>query len=511
MRSQIPSTAGWLVLLGIALLAHALLAVSYPQQVWVTPLGACLPLGVVLSYCLGQAKGASGVLRVRWGLLAVGTGLWMLGWGMSAYSQLTGADTSVVLPYLMVFALRAIPWLLAIVLTSNRKILAHTRRFDIAQSALLTLAVCLLYFPQIAGGATFTIPLTGAHQYTYHELVNVIIAAVAVAFVPVQPTMSERHFAIGLAAMLVSYAVSALVVNHLIIGGIAPPPGSPWFLLIDVAAAVFMVHQMVLAQGTPTSDTLPVNGFRSIVVLLVPAVSPLAIILISIALADYHAVLAGSIACAALGLYVARSVLTQHAFQRAKRELEAAHAHMRWLAEHDPLTGLPNRRQLTQALNAQWDEHVKAEAPVSVMFIDIDHFKLYNDTFGHAAGDECLARVAALLQQAVGTMPQALVARYGGEEFVIVLPHTSLALAHRHAEHVREVVRHAGIAHMATASGRLSISIGIASAFPASEDPYPAGLLENADAALYAAKKRGRDQVNSQGLDGNLLPADQSV
>ena len=89
------------MLLGIALLAHALLAVSYPQQVWVTPLGACLPLGVVLSYCLGQATGASGVLRVRWGLLAAGTGLWMLGWGMSAYSQLTGADTSVVLPYLM--------------------------------------------------------------------------------------------------------------------------------------------------------------------------------------------------------------------------------------------------------------------------------------------------------------------------------------------------------------------------------------------------------------------------
>lgn len=489
----------WLVWLGLALATHALLAINFSAHVWVTPLGSSLTLCVVLAYCVTRLGSVSGTLKLRWMLLAAGTGLWILGWAMSAYSQLTNADTTKVLPYLMVFALRAIPWLLAVVLTSNRKVLTHTRAFDLAQSALLTVAISLLYVPQIAGGATFTIPLlTGQHSYNYHELVNVLIAFIAVAFVPVQPTAAERRFSVGLAAMLSSYAASALIVNHLVIDVLAPPPGAPWFLLIDVAATVFLLHQVVMTKAESANGEHPSNALRNMLVLIVPALAPLAIILISIVLADYNALLAGLLACSALGLYVARSVLTQHAFQRVHRQLEAANSRMAWLAEQDELTGLANRRQLTRVMDMQWARHAAQERPVSLLFIDIDYFKLYNDTFGHAAGDECLIMVGKLLQEVSASFPDALVARYGGEEFVILLPATDSASANACAEQVRLAVMQAGISHMVAPSGMLSVSIGTSSAQPSFEDPHPFSLVENADAALYAAKQRGRNQVSSQ-------------
>lgn len=503
---KLPIIVSWTSLLLAAAGAHLALALLLPEQKWVTPLGVSLAVAVAAAFCLAQAKRRTGLLRLRWCLLAAGMGLWILAYGLSAYSQMSNADTAVALPYLMVFSLRAIPWLLAIVLTSNRKVLAHTGVFDGVQAMLLILAISLLYFPQIAAGATFTVPaVSGERAYTYHELVNVVIAVLSVAFIPLQPTQAERRFAASAAVLLSIYAGMALLVNQVIINGLAPPPGSPWFLLGDLAAVVFVVHHIIAERRTAADDDEPrkPGPVKTLALLLVPAVAPMAVVLISIVLADYHPMLAAALACAALLLYVGRSVLTQHAYQRVQADLEKANARMFWLAEHDALTGLPNRRKFNQSLEAQWHVHATSRKPLGLLFIDIDFFKLFNDTLGHAAGDACLEKVARLLQTGAYIHPDALVARYGGEEFVILLNDCSRKKVLACAEHIREHVAQACIPHLACPTGLLSLSIGVACADPSSDGPHSHILLENADVALYVAKQRGRNQV-ADGLGDEL-------
>ncbi|CAN7306322.1 hypothetical protein LJR143_001437 [Pseudoxanthomonas sp. LjRoot143] len=118
---KLPIIVSWTSLLLAAAGAHLALALLLPEQKWVTPLGVSLAVAVAAAFCLAQAKRRTELLRLRWCLLAAGMALWILAYGLSAYSQMSNADTAVASPYLMVFSLRAIPWLLAIVLMSNRK------------------------------------------------------------------------------------------------------------------------------------------------------------------------------------------------------------------------------------------------------------------------------------------------------------------------------------------------------------------------------------------------------
>lgn len=385
------------------------------------------------------------------------------------------------------------------------QVLAHTGVFDGVQAMLLILAISLLYFPQIAAGATFTVPaVSGERAYTYHELVNVVIAVLSglhSAATDASRTALRRKCS-GPTLDLCGHGAVGQSSNHQWFG---PAPGSPWFLLGDLAAVVFVVHHIIAERRTAADDDeLRKPGpVKTLALLLVPAVAPMAIVLISIVLADYHPMLAAALACAALLLYVGRSVLTQHAYQRVQADLEKANARMFWLAEHDALTGLPNRRKFNQSLDAQWHLHATSGKPLGLLFIDIDFFKLFNDTLGHAAGDACLEKVAQLLQTGAHIHPDALVARYGGEEFVILLNDCSRKKALACAEHIREHVAQACIPHLACPTGLLSLSIGVACAAPSSDGPHPHILLENADVALYVAKQRGRNQV-ADGLGDEL-------
>jgi diguanylate cyclase (GGDEF)-like protein len=131
---------------------------------------------------------------------------------------------------------------------------------------------------------------------------------------------------------------------------------------------------------------------------------------------------------------------------------------------------------------------------VSLVFIDIDHFKKYNDHYGHLAGDDCLRRVAQALQHAV-KRPFDLVARYGGEEFAVVLPDTGVPGAKRLAEEMRKAVELLDIAHAASpVSGRVTISAGVAAIAPEA-GAQPDMLIAAADACLYEAKLAGRNRV----------------
>jgi diguanylate cyclase (GGDEF)-like protein len=165
-------------------------------------------------------------------------------------------------------------------------------------------------------------------------------------------------------------------------------------------------------------------------------------------------------------------------------------------ARIDGLTQIANRRRFDEYLSLEWGRHVRIQQPLSLLICDVDHFKLYNDSYGHQAGDECLKSVAKAIGQCFRTGD--LVARYGGEEFAIVLPHTDCAGAVQVAERVRSAVAAAALSHAASpVCGQVTLSIGVAC-----RAPQPKGaadsrtLIEEADRNLYLAKRRGRNQVS---------------
>lgn len=167
----------------------------------------------------------------------------------------------------------------------------------------------------------------------------------------------------------------------------------------------------------------------------------------------------------------------------------------------DGLTRIANRRYFEERAAAEWARAVRQGLPLAALMIDVDHFKAFNDTHGHQAGDEALQRVAAELKSVL-KRPTDLLARYGGEEFVCLLPDTDLDGALRLADQMRMHLRDAAIAHAAPPGGPLlTVSIG-ACAKPADVVGSVTALLKEADAQLYVAKSRGRDQACGGVLDG---------
>lgn len=173
-----------------------------------------------------------------------------------------------------------------------------------------------------------------------------------------------------------------------------------------------------------------------------------------------------------------------HLRQQAENEL-------RRHASTDALTGLANRRRLDEVMHSEWLRAARSGKPVSLLVIDVDHFKIFNDRHGHYGGDEALRNVAAIIASSV-RRPGDFVARYGGEEFVVVLGETDLDGARNLAEVIRKAVE--GIAPYTTDSQPLTVSIGIACANASPGEPFNE-LFNAADSALYNAKSKGRNRV----------------
>ncbi len=167
------------------------------------------------------------------------------------------------------------------------------------------------------------------------------------------------------------------------------------------------------------------------------------------------------------------------------------------LASIDGLTEIPNRRNLDENLAREWRKSKRNNTPLSVLLMDIDHFKRYNDCYGHRAGDDCLKQIAHAL---VGACERGsdFVARYGGEEFAAVLPNTSVKEAISFANKLRNAVNELNIPHKASLNAdHVTISIGIATT-ENGQVYAEQTLLEEADLGLYQAKDAGRDQIVSR-------------
>jgi len=189
-------------------------------------------------------------------------------------------------------------------------------------------------------------------------------------------------------------------------------------------------------------------------------------------------------------LYIVRDISER---KQAEKRLQDAYHALESLAITDGLTGLANRRRFDNCLPNEWRRAMRSQAPLSLLLIDVDWFKSYNDRYGHLRGDSCLKQIAEAAQDVV-MRPGDMVARFGGEEFAVILPVTELEGAMLVAEDICENLRARRLAHPDNPSGNVSISVGCATLLP-QLGCHASALIELADKSLYCAKRGGRNRV----------------
>lgn len=224
---------------------------------------------------------------------------------------------------------------------------------------------------------------------------------------------------------------------------------------------------------------------------------------------DYLVKLPDNIELIARVRYHSKAYLTQlqrdeayRALRQSQKQLLEKNLELERLTNVDGLTGLSNRRYLDEYMAVEWSRAARESKCLSVLMIDVDYFKNYNDTYGHVAGDDVLKRVA----QAIGNSserPGDLATRFGGEEFMVILPSTPLYGAYSVAEKLRKQVEGLDIPHERAPCGHVTVSIGGATAVPARGESA-LQLIQAADRALYAAKNSGRNcsVMQERGADG---------
>ncbi|HEY9150870.1 MAG TPA: diguanylate cyclase [Gammaproteobacteria bacterium] len=192
----------------------------------------------------------------------------------------------------------------------------------------------------------------------------------------------------------------------------------------------------------------------------------------------------------------------QEQLREMNAQLAQSNRELHRLSSLDGLTGIANRRQFDDVLEREWQRSVRNDTPLSLILLDIDYFKPFNDRYGHQAGDDCLRMVARTLDRVV-QRPTDLVARYGGEEFVVVLPDTNQAGAEAVARELLKEVRDLRITHEASkVTDHLTLSIGTTTR-DSGQPSSAADLVAAADQALYLAKEQGRNRVET-----TIMPMD---
>lgn len=300
---------------------------------------------------------------------------------------------------------------------------------------------------------------------------------------PVQWQVTQPGQSRYISTLLMALAIESVI-------AVAPLPGRNAYLMAQVLLFLF---SFILLR-TPFAYSLRaavivilLHNMMLIVVVRAPAVEAIInnIMLLSAAgialLANYL-----------LETNERRAFLQTLLVRRQKAELEEANTRLERLSVEDPLTGLANRRRFETILDEEWRRCLRQELPLAVMMVDVDSFKLYNDTYGHQAGDECLARIAQELQL-FARRPGDCVARFGGEEFVIVWPGATGDEAYMEMLKLVEQIRSLRIRHHVSPVAEIvTVSVGIAACVPGTNDS-PFRLVRDADMALYHAKRQGRN------------------
>ncbi|KAG1707676.1 ATP-dependent RNA helicase HrpA [Nymphon striatum] len=268
---------------------------------------------------------------------------------------------------------------------------------------------------------------------------------------------------------------------------------------------LIMILFSVLFAAIPTLAASRIAYYLQILVTLAPTT-----ILLILSPDHGHDLLAISMIVMAITLVLVSSYIYHLLY-----ELQRAQFALQDLADTDQLTQVANRRHFDRKFKTEWRRAMRERTPISLLLLDVDFFKKYNDSLGHQAGDECLRKISASLRS-VTRRPADLAARYGGEEFAVLLPVTKLEDARMLAERLRTKIENLRIEHPLSESGVVTVSIGVSCCEPGwdftGDTPeeeqdviFPAMLVTAADNAMYVAKRQGRNRVSEQGCGDHKI------
>lgn len=382
-----------------------------------------------------------------------------------------------------------VPILLAITLPDEGIFDRFTFLLDSLQAAAcsyLAYVVLMGVFP-FTGNPGQAMPYAPL-EFVYDTEYLVVVLLAALRYFLGTRDASERYFFRFLLLYTALYGATSAIYNHFV-GKYSLTNGLD--ALNDIPSAALAAAALFAPAVLP--DQPGRDGRRALLRLIDnarPVFLSLALIGLSAIVAIRHYAVAFAFIFGAFILYSLRASRLQSKVEHAQAALEHSHNQLSEIAHLDSLTGIANRRSFDQFLPVEWARAQRTRRPLSLLLIDVDHFKRINDTWGHLAGDECLRHTAQLLRSALDR-PADLIARYGGDEFAIVLAETSAIGASTVAGRIRSVVARdaaSGASHLTT------VSIGI-STWNAVEAALPDQLIRAADRALYAAKQNGRDRV----------------
>lgn len=485
----------WLVPVGSIIALHLALALFLPGRAWISCIGIGGAYAVAALLSLRMAYQESGILRLKWAMFA------------TAFTLRAGRDVATLYGvYVLHFTpthawihsalllLSAVP-LLFVVSTDDEE--GEPSAFALLDGLqLLLIAGLILYdlFPgaYLSGGQEWSaVSIDGYTRLRNVEFPLLLILAAARTYAATAPR--TRFFYASMLALLLPIPILNWFTDWVLQHGVQP--GSPIFVLNDIPALAFVFVWTSGISLSPASPThIPRARVASIIRLVSPVFFALAALLLSLQAIPSPMHLGVWTACTTVAIHGIRSAFLQLRQQHTQDRLIMAQTELLSISRKDPLTELYNRRWFDETHRIEWLRAQRVGQSLSLLIVDIDHFKDFNDSAGHKAGDQCLVAVATALRKQLLRETESI-SRYGGEEFAVILPGTDRAGAALVAERIRQAVATLGYDYPGNSAKLVTVSIGVASIIPAHTDTVSDDLFMLADAALYRAKQLGRNRV----------------
>ena len=366
----------------------------------------------------------------------------------------------------------------------------HEPRVVIVLDLILSCLVAVLLYQlvtQLLSGPLASNP-DSVYVVIYHaDAVDFSLAAMAILRMFGARSFRWRYFYFAASTYLLVNAIVAAVYNRIEVRGL------PWWAgsMVDIPYVLLML--VILRQPPRLLRAYhPSLGVSQTIASFAPIILSMMVVMLGVSMTRISFVLGLSTACASVLFYGLRVAFIQSRHMDMQRAGDLSALRLEQQVGRDPLTGIANRAMLDTRLREALQEGRRTGQCCSLLMIDIDFFKQYNDSLGHVAGDACLVSVASALSSQLRACD--LVARYGGEEFVVVLMDASAERAVEAGRRMAGVIERLDIPHRCSPYERITVSIGIATQTP--DVPMdPVVLLEEADRALYLAKNNGRDRV----------------
>ena len=501
-------TARWLrsdallICVSLAVLcAHAVLVAFVPDQL-LDPFYYFVSAFALFAFgaCIWRAWHCPRGLRVHWLLIATALLSWIVANAIVMVSTILhhppSPTTATTDDFFYFF--HGIPLLLAISMPEKGK---SSRAFFLLE-LIQAVAAGYLAYVVLFGTLPFTRvpfrPISQVSLVMVFDAENLLLAILATTRLAVAARASvERRYLAILTSYLWLYALSIAIFNHLAVS-VSFQTNYP--TLSNVLAAVADVPFFALALSAlifaNPSRHIHEPEEKTALALLVDNARPIffgfTLVILSAIVSRWHLAVALGFIVGAFVIYGIRSALLQSRLQQTRIALEKANGRLEELAMLDGLTGVANRRSFNLRLQGEWSRTQRTGKPLALLVMDIDHFKEFNDSYGHVVGDDCLRHLVRSVR-GVLHRPADLLARYGGDEFVALLPETDVS----GALHVAALMKEALSTSEWSGEGSpipITVSIGC-SCWEFQPGATPEALFEAADKALYQAKQRGRDRV----------------